>query len=255
MLFLLKKLVSYTLNPMTIILMLFAAGLLLSWQKKYKKAGQWLIVLGIVAYVFAGFGLIGNRLLKRLENKYPPLLDASRAVGAKWVVVLGAGMTSDSKVPLTSQLSEGSAIRTIEGIRLWRQLKNSKLLFSGGAVFNIQSEAYGMAGLARQFGIPDTAVSLEDKSLDTDDQARLIKVMVKGDTVVLVTSAAHMHRSVSLFKKQGVAVIPAPTHYLIKEEPKFKPNRLFPNSGNIIAAETLFHEYLGLAWSKLRGRI
>jgi len=213
------------------------------------------VVLGVAAYVLAGFGLIGNRLLKGLENKYPPLLDASRAAGAKWVVVLGAGMTSDLKVPLTSQLSEGSAIRTIEGIRIWRQIKRSKLIFSGGAVFNTQSEATGMAGLARQLGVPDTVVSLEDRSLDTDDQARLIKAMVKGDTVVLVTSAAHMHRSVSLFQKQGVALIPAPTHYLIKDEPKFKPSRLFPNSGNMMAAETLFHEYLGLAWSKLRGRI
>lgn len=255
MLFLLKKLVSYTLNPMTIILLFFVAGLLLLWQKKHKKTGQWLIVLGVAAYVFAGFGLIGNTLLKGLETKYPPLLDASSAAGAKWVVVLGAGMTSDLKVPLTSQLSEGSAIRTIEGIRIWRQIRGSKLIFSGGAVFNTQSEAYGMSGLARQLGVPDTAVSLEDRSLDTDDQARLIKAMVKGDTVVLVTSAAHMHRSVSLFKKQGVMLIPAPTHYLIKDEPKFKPSRLFPNSGNIMAAETLFHEYLGLAWSKLRGRI
>jgi uncharacterized SAM-binding protein YcdF (DUF218 family) len=79
--------------------------------------------------------------------------------------------------------------------------------------------------------------------------------MVKGDSIVLVTSAAHMQRSVSLFKKQGVVLIPAPTHFLIKDDPKFKPSRLFPGSGNILAAETLFHEYLGLAWSKIRGRI
>jgi uncharacterized SAM-binding protein YcdF (DUF218 family) len=269
MLFLLKKLVSYTLNPMTIILLLLALGLFFLWRKKYKKTGLWLISLGVAAYIFAGFGLIGNILLEGLENKYPPLLDASSAAGpapaegqglwpaggAKWVVVLGAGMTSDLKIPLTTQLTEGSAIRTIEGIRIWRQIKGSKLIFSGGAVFNTQSEAYGMAGLARQLGVPDSGMTMEDKSLDTDDQARLIKEMVKGDTVVLVTSAAHMHRSVSLFKKQGVALIPAPTHYLIKDEPKFKPSRLFPNSGNIMAAETLFHEYLGLAWSKLRGKI
>ena len=211
--------------------------------------------LGVAAFIFAGYGFIGNSLLKGLENKYQPLLDVSNASGAKWVVVLGAGMISDLKVPLTTQLSEGSAIRTIEGIRIWRQMKGSKLIFSGGAVFNTQSEAYGMAGLAGQLGVPDSGLLMEHKSLDTDDQARLIKEMVKGDTVVLVTSAAHMMRSVALFKKQGVALIPAPTHYLIKDEPKFKPSRLFPNSGNIIAAETLFHEYLGLAWSKLRGRI
>ncbi|MDP2807220.1 MAG: ElyC/SanA/YdcF family protein, partial [bacterium] len=245
----------YTLNPMTIILILLALGLFLLWQKKHKKAGLWLVALGVAAFIFAGYGLAGKSLLKGLENRYPPLLDASNAAGAKWVVVLGAGMTSDLKVPLTSQLSEGSAIRTIEGIRIWRQMKGSKLIFSGGAVFNTQSEAYGMSGLARQLGVIDSGMILEDKSLDTDDQARLIKEMVKGDTIVLVTSAAHMLRSVSLFKKQGVALIPAPTHYLIKDEPKFKPSRLFPNSGNIMAAETLFHEYLGLAWSKMKGKI
>ncbi len=254
MLFLLKKILSYTLNPMTLILFFLISGLILLWREKHKKAGLWLISVGVIVFIFTGYGLIGNSLLKGLERKYP-LFDDSNATGAKWVVVLGAGMTSDLKVPLTSQLTEGSAIRTIEGIRIWRQIKGSKLIFSGGAVFDTQSEAYGMAGLAGQLGIPDSAISLEDKSLDTDDEARLVKGMVKGDTVVLVTSAAHMMRSVALFRKQGVALIPAPTHFLVKDEPKFKPNRVFPNSDNIIAAETLFHEYLGLAWSKLRGRI
>ncbi|MBI4726140.1 YdcF family protein [candidate division TA06 bacterium] len=254
-LFLSKKILSYLLNPLTIILILLAFSAFLLWQKKHKKAGLYLLLLGLVAFIFASYGFIGNSLLKGLENRYPPLLDVSQATRAKWVVVLGASMTSDPKIPLTSQLSEGSVIRAIEGIRIWRQMKGSRLIFSGGAVFHAQSEAYGMARLARQLGVPDSGLLREDKSLDTDDQARLIKEIVKGDTIILVTSAAHMLRSVSLFKKQGVALIPAPTHFLIKDAPKFKPNRLFPNSGNIQAAETLFHEYLGLAWSKLRGRI
>lgn len=254
-LFISKKLVSYTLNPLTIIMILLAMGLFLLWRKKHNNSGLLLVFLGTVAFVFAGYGFIGNSLLKGLENKYRPIRDISEAAGAKWVVVLGAGMTSDLKVPLTSQLSEGSVIRTIEGIRLWRQIKGSKLLFSGGPVFNTQSEAFGMAELARQLGTPDSFIIMEDKSLDTDDQARLIKGMVKEDMIVLVTSAAHMKRSVALFKKQGMTVIPAATHFLVKDEPKFKPNRMFPNSGSIIAAETLFHEYLGMAWSKIRGRI
>jgi uncharacterized SAM-binding protein YcdF (DUF218 family) len=253
-LFLFKKIAGNMLNPLSIVLFILAVGLFLLWRKKHKPAAWWL-GLGLLAFVFAGYGLVGNGLLKGLERRYPPLLDVSRAAGARWVVVLGAGMTSDHKVPLTSQLSEGSAIRVMEGIRVWRQVKGSRLIFSGGAVFNSQSEAYGMAELARLLGVPDSSIRLEDKSLDTDDQARLVKEMVKEDMVILVTSAAHMPRSVALFKKQEMALIPAPTHYLIKDEPRLKPNRLFPNSGNIIAAETLFHEYLGMAWSKIRGRI
>lgn len=254
-LFIFKKLVSYTLNPLTIILALMVVGLVLLWRKRHNRSGLLFVLLGTLAFVFAGYGFVGNSLLKGLESRYPPLLDATGAAGARWVVVLGAGMTSDTKVPVTSQLSEGSVIRTIEGIRIWRQLKGSKLLLSGGPVFNTQSEAYGMARLAEQLGMPDSSIVLEDKSLDTDDQARLIKEMVKEDEVILVTSAAHMARSVALFKKQRMAVIPAPTHFLIKDDPKFKPSKLFPNSGSIIAAETLFHEYLGMAWSKIRGRI
>lgn len=254
-LFVAKKLVSYTFEPLTMILILLALGIVLVWQKKRIKTGRWLLLTGTLVFVFAAYGLVGNSLLEGLERRHPPLTDISRAAGARWVVVLGAGMTSDPGLPLSSQLTEGSAIRAIEGIRIWRGLKGSKLIFSGGAVFNSQSEAYGMAGLAGQLGVPDSSILLEDKSLDTDDQARLIKGMVKADTMVLVTSAAHMQRSVSLFKKQGMALIPAPTNHLIKQEPSFRPSRLFPNSGNIRAAETLIHEYLGLAWSKLRGRI
>jgi len=255
MLFVVKKIISFILGPLTVILILQVLGLLLIWREKCKRAGLWLISLGIIAFVLAGYGLIGNAVLEDLEHRYPPLQDIPVADGARWVVVLGAGMTSDPRVPLTSQLSEGSAVRTMDGIRIWRQLKSARLLFSGGAVFNTRSEAYGMAKLARQLGVPDSAIITEDNSLDTDDQARLIKEIVKDEMIVLVTSAAHMQRSVLLFKKQGVSLVPAPTNYLIKKDQKFKPSRLFPSSGNIQAAEVLFHEYLGLAWSKLRGRI
>jgi uncharacterized SAM-binding protein YcdF (DUF218 family) len=254
-LFLSKKIVSCLFNPLTIILILLAFGVFLLWQKKHKRAGWCLLSAGLFSFIIIGYGLATNSLLKRLEGRYHPLVDVSKANGARWVVVLGAGMTSDPKMPLTSQLSEGSTLRAVEGIRIWRQLKGAKLLFSGGAVFNTRSEASGMADLARSLGVPDSSICLEDKSLDTDDQARIVKEKVKGQKVVLVTSAAHMTRSAALFQKQGVDLIPAPAHFLVKDEPLFKPDRLFPNSGNIIAAETLLHEYLGLAWSRIRGKI
>ncbi|MDO9069052.1 MAG: hypothetical protein Q7W05_11425, partial [Deltaproteobacteria bacterium] len=67
------------LEPLTIILILLTLGLLLVWQKKHIKSGRWLTLLGTIAFIFAGYGLVGRSLLEGLERRYPPLTDVSRA--------------------------------------------------------------------------------------------------------------------------------------------------------------------------------
>jgi uncharacterized SAM-binding protein YcdF (DUF218 family) len=253
--FILKKIIGHILNPLSIYLILSIIGVYRVWRQKSGKTGKLLISFCLLLFIVLGYGLVFRGIGWKLERKYPPLNENTGLVGVKWVVVLGGGMCSDPSVPVTSQLTMGSQIRTIEGVRLWRAIKGSKLLFSGGAVFNTITEASGMSGLAKEIGVPDTAIILEDKSLDTDDQARFIKAMVKQDTILLVTSAAHMLRSVLLFRKAGIAFIAAPTNHLVLNGPKFKPNDLFPNAGNFMLAEIVCHEYLGLFWAKLRGKI
>ncbi|MEE9555831.1 MAG: ElyC/SanA/YdcF family protein, partial [Candidatus Adiutricales bacterium] len=90
----------------------------------------------------------------------------------------------------------------------------------------------------------------------TKDQARIIKKIVGSERVILVTSASHMPRSMALFEKQGMRPIPAPTNFLaVKRSEKRKLKDFLPTAGAAFKTERAFHEYLGLAWAKIRGQI
>ena len=253
-LFLIKRLLGDTLAPLPIACLLAIAGLVLAALRR-GGAGKLLLGLGVLLLLGLSYGVPADRLLEKLEYQYPALLDASPHRGARWVVVLGGGRVSDPRLPLTGQLTEGSQIRVIEGVRLYRQLSRAKLLLSGGAVFNDVPESKAMAGLALALGVPPRDIAQDSLSMDTEQQVGCVRMLAGGDSLVLVTSAYHMPRSMALFTGAGLACIPAPTNYLIKRHQLFNPDRLFPNSGAIRRAETVAHEYLGIIWSRLRHRI
>jgi uncharacterized SAM-binding protein YcdF (DUF218 family) len=60
---------------------------------------------------------------------------------------------------------------------------------------------------------------------------------------------------VALFQKIGLHPIPAPTGHLVRQRQGSDPARFFPGSDNLYKTYLAWHEYLGLAWEKLRGEI
>lgn len=253
--FLLKKIISGIIMPLPMLTVILAAGLIMAWPLKKRKAGWIVIAFSFMIMLLLGYGLIGDMMLRDLEGSHPAPAGIETHTGVKWVVVLGGGMTSDPRMPVTAQLSNSSVVRTIEGIRICRLLKGAKLLFSGGPVFNPVPEGQGMAQLAMDLGVPRDEMMTEILSRDTGEQARLIKSLVGADSIFLVTSAVHMPRSMALFKEAGISCIAAPTDFLYKKELQFNPSRLFPGYSGFRKAESGWHEYLGMLYSRIKGRI
>jgi len=196
---------------------------------------------------------VSERLLKPLEDMYPPLIHPVNTEDVRWIVVLGGGHTSDQRLPVTSQISDLSLVRLVEGIRLHREIPKSKLILSGGRVFDPVSEANVMAQVAVAIGVKKEDLVLEGDSKDTEDQARFIYGMLKQEHFILVTSASHMPRSMILFKKLGMHPIPAPTEYQVKRRRETAPKRFYPAADGLMKAERAFYEYVGLTWTKMRG--
>ncbi|MEW5792096.1 MAG: envelope biogenesis factor ElyC [Pseudomonadota bacterium] len=257
--FFLKKLVAPLFFPVPLLLLALLAGLVMLWFTRRRRLGLTLASLAAAVLVLLSYGPVANALLAPLEYRYPPFdpaaLQDPAAPPIRWVVVLGGGQVSDPRVPATSQLTASSLARLVEGIRLQRQLPGTRLLLSGGPVFNPVAEADGMAQLALALGVPRTDLALDRLSMDTEEQARRLQPILGRDRFVLVTSAAHMPRAVALFRKRGLAPIPAPTDYLAKEPQAFSPAMLYPSAVSLRKAERAAHEYLGLAWAKLRGAV
>lgn len=253
--FMLKKIVAPFFYPLSLCLEILLLGLIVLWFTGRKRSGRTIVTLGVVCLFGFSYGAVSDGLLRPLEYRYPPLKDLAEISDTKWVVVLGGGHVSDPGVPITSQISDISLVRLVEGIRLHNRLPGSKLLLSGGSAFDPVPIALIMADVALAIGVKEKDIVLESLSKDTKDEARLIKEIVRDDRFVLVTSAFHMPRSMALFQKLGMRPIPAPTGHWVRETQGKGTGIPFPSATNLRKAKVGFHEYLGLAWAKIRGQI
>jgi uncharacterized SAM-binding protein YcdF (DUF218 family) len=262
--FLFKKIVAPLFAPVTLILELFVIGLVLLWFTKRQKTGKAIITCGALMLAILSYGSFSDLLLIPLERQYPPLMienvdgglsssDSFHSV--KWIVLLGGGHIADPRVPVTSQISNGSLTRLVECVRIHRLITGSKIILSGSAVYDSSSEASTFAKVAEILNVNAGDIVLDDLSRDTEEQAQNIRSIVGHDRFVLVTSAYHMPRSMAIFEKAGLNPIPAPTDHLVKGRQMKSPEDFYPSSIGLFKAEHAMHEYLGLLWLRMRNRM
>ncbi len=255
--FLIKKLIPLFLYPFSVCLEIMIIGLIFLWFTRMQKAGKVLVTSSLLLFALFGYGVFSDPLLRPLEYKYPPVLEFDRISETKFVVVLGGGHVPDPRLSSINQLGESSTVRLIEGIRLYKNLPDTRLVLSGGAVFGKHPVAATMREAALALGMDENDIIVESTSRDTKDEARLIKNIVGKERFILVTSASHMPRSMALFEKEGLHAIPAPAHYLVKkrDERVLGPGSFFPHVYELMKTQTAIHEYLGIMWGKIRGQI
>ncbi|MEO5334773.1 MAG: YdcF family protein [Magnetococcus sp. YQC-5] len=238
---------------MMLILIMGLLGLTLLWFTQRQKTGRVLVTMALVVLGLLSSSPVSRFLLEPLEKMYVPYAVTSR-FQPLYVVVLSGGAKADPTLSSVGQINPETLVRLAEGIRIFREHPESKLLVSGGAPFAHVAEAEIMADVAKLLGVSEEAMVLEKHSLDTDDQARIIKKMIGAAPFVLVTSASHLPRSMVLFRKYGLDPVPAPAAQRIRTVPEstaplllgmFAPHHL----SNVDAA---LHEYLGMLWARLR---
>ena len=251
--FFLKKLLSIMLMPLSLTLLVLLFGLLFLWFTRRQKLGKVLVTAGVTLLLAQSYGWGFKPALQSLEREYPPLTVVPTAVNYRWIVVLGGGTYSDEAIPLHSRLSQDSLARLVEGVRLYRQVLGAKLVLSGGEVFGSGADAVAMRELAVQLGVNPADIVTDAVSQDTETQAVIVQQLVGNEPVLLVTSASHMSRSVGLFRKAGVVLLPAPAHYLVQRNAGFRPADAFPDSNAFTVAQRAAYEYMGILWAKLRG--
>ena len=251
--FVFKKILTLLLMPMSLCLGVLGAGILLLWLRRRIGAAKIVLTLGVLVLAALSFSAVADQFIKPLELWYPPLLDTGSLKDVKWVVVLGGGHISSSTLPPNAQIGNFSLARLIEGIRIHRELPSSKLLLSGGAVFDPVPEADTMTAVAKMLGVSPDDMVLESNSQDTGQQSKLVQGIVQNDRCVLVTSAIHMPRAMLVFEQKGLKPIPAPTDFGDWMRKENSPNQFFPRANELRKVEAAVHEYLGLLWARVTG--
>ena len=249
MLFTLKKIISAFLMPVSIGLMLFFIGLIFLYSKNYKRAKIFLsfsfLWIAIIAY--APFS---NALIKPLENQYNAYNKVDSSIN--YVLVLGSGHVTNEKISEISQLSNSALMRISEGIRIYRQLKNAKIIFSGYEGTDITPHAIIAKKVAISLGIPEENILTQENAKDTKEEAQTIKRTLGKEAFILVTSASHMPRSMKIFKSENLNPIAAPTDFLSKKDGEFLSKF---SAKEIRKTELAMHEYIGILWHSIIEKI
>lgn len=251
LLFLLKKILGDLLTPVPLTLLL----LLLAIPSLLRRKNRWFGVLCVIAAVailfVSSYAPLTNHWLAALETRYPAY--QQRTVVPQYIAVLGSWHQTAEDLPLTSQLSSTAIVRLAEGIRIYRMNPGSRLIFTGYHGLSADPVAYPekLRELAVALGVPDGDILTFVGPRDTAEEAQLIADLFGGSNLVIVTSAAHMPRSMMLFRGAGLEPVPAPTGHLSK------PTRRWwtlPNGGSLAHTDAWIHEQLGIQWARLVGQ-
>ncbi|MCP4179090.1 MAG: envelope biogenesis factor ElyC [bacterium] len=253
--FILKKIISAFLMPLPAGLLIIIIGLFFLWLTRKHKTGKVLVTLGTIILLAFSYSGISNLLIGKLEDSYSAFNQPDSSI--KYIVVLNGGVISNHNIHTNNQPSVASLARVAEGVILYRTHPGSKIIFTGGAFKKgLSPQSLVLAEFAEKLGVNKLDITTDTKSLDTKDEAKNIKNIVGDNRFILVTSAYHMKRALSLFVGQGLNPIPAPAGYLVNElEINLGLPFELPGAGNLQKSDFAIHEYVGFLWAKLKGQI
>ena len=175
------------------------------------------------------------------------------------IVVLGGALDGALTQARGQPSLNEAAGRLVAGVALALKYPDARLVFTGGTADLAQrgiDEARGVRALWLSLGVPEQRMTFESASRNTYENATLTKALVQpkpGETWLLVTSAAHMPRSVGIFRAAGWPVTAYPVDYRTAGNPSdFRPTSLVIEQQRKL--EVAAHEWVGLVAYRLTGR-
>jgi uncharacterized SAM-binding protein YcdF (DUF218 family) len=168
------------------------------------------------------------------------------------LVVLGGGLAGPEDLAISSQSRVRHAARWLSVLPPGKREKLKVILSAGPTLQGSQiPEAALMkeAFMAWRRDIPESNIVVEDKSLNTHDNATGVAGVLgeQGQTVALVTSWLHMPRAFASFRAQGMNVCPVPSPSVDHTSEGFLN---FRNGDRTVR---VLNEYAGLLGYRLMG--
>jgi uncharacterized SAM-binding protein YcdF (DUF218 family) len=263
--YVLYKIAKYAVFPLTWVCgNLFCAAVLalLPPSPKRQRGVRMFAWLALLLLLASSSPITATVLTGTLEGWYPPF-DVSRPASFDAIVVLGGGASGKGSLRPVDELGDLSAHRTTCGVDLYLRGFAPRLVFSGGdaSVFGKgPKEAVEMKRWAMRLGVPEDAITVEDQSRNTHENAVHTQRILGDPSVLLVSSADHMFRAMALFKKVGMSPTAAPCGYVVKDHPSQYVQdmtlfKLLPNAAALNRTTYSLSEFLGLFIYWVSGKV
>jgi uncharacterized SAM-binding protein YcdF (DUF218 family) len=211
MFFIFSKLLLIFILPLTWILACLIAGLII---KKPKLKRRLILASAILLLIFTNPFLF-DQFVSVWDIQPVPLKSTGQYSCA---IVLGGFAGEDANGH--GQFNSASD-RFIQGLKLITTGKASHILISGGngsLAPGTFRESDWVKNQLLLMNVPDSSIITENRSRNTIENAAFSKILLNKQHLqqpyILVTSAFHMRRSLGIFKRAGIAVVPYPCNYL-----------------------------------------
>ena len=240
MFFVLSKLLLIFIFPFTWIAVCLITTLI---ARKSRLKRRSFIAAMVLLLIFTSPFLI-NQFARLWDIKPVPLKNQTYSC----VIVLGgfSGVDADGRGVFNSQ-----ADRFIQSLKLLTTSKATHILVSGGngnLLAGSFRESDWVKTQLQQLRVPDSLIVAENKSRNTLENAAFSKTLLAQKHLqppyLLVTSAFHMRRSLAIFKKQKMEVVPYPSNY-IAGNGEFTITDFIPDAGPLSTWNIYIKEVVG----------
>jgi uncharacterized SAM-binding protein YcdF (DUF218 family) len=219
--------VHFCIEPLNWVIVFVVLSLLFLGLRKPHLCKRFLL-LALMDLMLVGWLPTSEIFLRALEDVVPKtnLTQISeKDIGG--IIILGGAIEGGEIAVDRGEISIGPAAeRVTKAFELISKYPNLPFIFSG---FSGRlspkgvSEADAFKQLIAEQGLADKSAHYENQSRNTYENVLYMKPMIgeigekSADGVLkpwlLITSASHMYRSVKIFQKQGIQVIPVPVDY------------------------------------------
>ncbi len=224
--FIVSKVFWNLLQPLNVLLWLLAAGGLLLWTQ-FSRGGRLLVTSVLLVVLLLGIFPVNAWLTTVLENRFPVVRDLPANVTG--IVVLSGHLDADISRRRGQPALGSDAERLTETMALMRRFPRARVFFSGYSGRLIPGDA-GAHTVAQAFFESQRAdggrIRYETRARNTYENAVYTKRLarpVPGEVWLLVTSAAHIPRSVGVFRRAGWDVVAVPVDFRTDGSYQFSP--------------------------------
>ena len=225
--FIASKIVQLCIEPLNWVIVFVVLSLLFLSLRKPHLCKRFLL-LALLDLLVLGWLPTSEVFLRALEDAVPKtnLTQISeKEIGG--IIILGGAIEGGEITADRGEISIYSAAeRVTKAFELIRKYPDAPFIFSGFSgrlAPKGLSEAEAFRQLIAEQGLADKSAHYENQSRNTYENVLYLKPMI-GELReknaegllkpwLLITSASHMYRSVGIFKKQDIEVIPVPVDY------------------------------------------
>ncbi|HEV7437528.1 MAG TPA: YdcF family protein [Pseudorhizobium sp.] len=255
--FLMSKLFWLVAQPLSLAFLFAALAAVLAFLG-WRRSGGAAAVLGALVLFVTLYTTAGGVALQVLEERFPRPQAEPQDVSC--MIVLGGALENEVTTSRGGVEMNQAGDRYLEALRLALRHPNARILISGGdgsISGAYEGEAAASERLFSAFGLPQERLVKENTSRTTYENALQTKDLLAREGLsncLLVTSAFHMPRSMGLFRKAEIPVIPWPVDYRTSGALRLNLDFTQPTS-NAQLTSTAVREWIGLVAYSFTGRI